>query len=551
MAHAELTEDQAFNFQAQLNKRDRLELSWQIAPNHFIYKEQILVINNANKPLIKTRDLPKGILVQDPTLGEYEVYGDSLEIFVPINSKSDVVLVRYQGCSKEGFCYLPISKLIKIDNNDLTIEDSFLTEFPTENVADKFSTMIQDRFLPLTLLIFFGLGILLSFTPCVLPMIPLVVNLIIGPKSISSRKAFLLASSYVLGMAVCYTTAGIVAGLLGATLQAWLQQPVVLIGLCILLVILALNQFELIHVSLPHFNKRLHHWGQRQLQGSIVGAFILGVLASLIVSPCITPPLIGVLTYISQNGNPLIGGLILLCLSLGMGIPLIFVAMLSSMILPKAGQWMNVVKSAAGVALLGLAIWLLQRIIPPYVGMMLWGGLCIITAMLLNAFEPLKHPKRSTRILKGIGIIFAIYGASLFVTAIYQQFAHKTSVEQKVLDWHNIDTLNQLEKELAIAQQQDRNTLLEFYAYWCTSCRRMESTVFGNKEIIEKLKDFNLLRVDMTDMNEKQKDLLAKLNIYAPPVTIFFDKNGQELTAKRVGGEISADDMLEILNSIP
>jgi thiol:disulfide interchange protein DsbD len=550
---AELLEDQAFNFQPTVQENRSLQLYWEIAPNHYLYKKQISVINSANASLIQSNTLPAGKTIHDPLVGDYEVYSNQLLFSIALgdNSANNSLLVKYQGCAKDGFCYLPITRLLTISGNNVTVAASDLQEFAGTDSSSQLSEMIADRFLPLTLLIFFGLGILLSFTPCVLPMIPLVVNLIIGPKAISTRRAFLLSSSYVLGMALCYTVAGIVAGLLGATLQAWMQQPVVLISLSILLVLLALGQFELIHVSLPHFNTRLHHWGQKQLQGSAFGAFILGIIASLIVSPCITPPLIGALTYISQNGNPLVGGLTLLSLSLGMGIPLIIVAMLSNMILPKAGAWMNIVKSAAGVALLGLAIWLLQRIIPAYVTLMLWGGLCIVGAVLLNAFEPLKNPKRSTRILKGLGIVLAIYGAGLIVNAIYQQFNQGAEVKKEMkLAWHNIDTVSELEAALKVAKAKQQYTLLDFTANWCTSCKIMETKVFSNPQIIEDLQYLNLLRVDMTKMDPKQKELLTQLEIYGPPVMVFFDLNGKEIKAKRTVGEIDATQMLQILAAL-
>ncbi|HSX20689.1 MAG TPA: protein-disulfide reductase DsbD, partial [Gammaproteobacteria bacterium] len=348
----QLTADQAFALEAQVSATQRLELDWQIAPKHYLYKKQLSLMNANNESLLLENTLPSGKLIKDEVLGEYYVYEDHLSISVPLHKESanKELLLRYQGCAVDGFCYLPVNKLLKVSGDIVSVEDTTMQEFPVKYSAGNLANMLADRFLPVTLLIFFVLGVLLSFTPCVLPMIPIVVNLIVGPKKISSRKAFMLSGSYVIGMATCYTVAGIIAGMLGATLQAWLQQPFVLITLSILLVILALSQFELIHISLPHFNTRLHHWGEKQLQGSYFGAFILGILSALIVSPCITPPLIGALTYISQHGSPVIGGLALMSLGLGMGVPLIVVAMLSSMILPKAGEWMNVVKNFAGLA---------------------------------------------------------------------------------------------------------------------------------------------------------------------------------------------------------
>lgn len=553
LSFAELTEDQAFNLQVSLQGKRALELYWEIAPKHYLYKKQLSVVDNENISLLdKAAIEPKATLIKDPVLGEYEVYSKELRVTLPwANKKGESkLLVRYQGCAQDGFCYLPITKLVTINGENIQVEDTALQEFSGNYSSNNLANMLADRFLPLTLIIFFCLGILLSFTPCVLPMIPIVVNLVVGPKQISSRKALMLASSYVIGMATTYTVAGVIAGLLGATLQAWLQQPWVLIGLSILLVLLALGQFELIHISMPHFNTRVHHWTQRQLQGSYIGAFLIGILSALIVSPCITPPLIGALTYISQSGNPLIGGLALLCLGLGMGVPLIIVAMLSSMILPKAGEWMNIVKTFAGIALLGLAIWLLQRIIPTYAAVILWGALCIVSAVLLKAFEPLKHPRKVTKIFKGFGMLFAVFGAALIMNTVYVQFIAKPHTEHAMVRWQDINTVAEFEKALSVAKHNKQNTLLEFYAYWCTSCKRIEATVFADPEVVRKLAHFNLLRVDMTNMDPVQKPLLAMLNIYGPPAILFFDTNGKEIKEKRVVGELKPQEMLQLLRGL-
>lgn len=547
---SEISEDEAFNLQVQVLNNKQLELIWDIAPNHYLYMKQLSLIDESNASLLYASALPQPKVIKDPVLGEYAVYEKSLKITLPWNPSANLssLILRYQGCQKDGFCYLPISKLIAIRGHDITVTDTTMQEFPDKFTAHNLASMLEDRFLPITLLIFFGLGILLSFTPCVLPMIPIVVNLIIGPRA-TSRKAFFLSGCYVLGMALCYTVAGVVAGLLGATLQAWLQQPIILITLSIFLVLLALNQFDLLHISLPSFNTRLHHWGQRQLQGSYIGAFILGILSALIVSPCITPPLIGALTYISQNGNPLVGGLALLCLGLGMGIPLIVVAMLSSMILPKAGEWMNVVKNFAGIAILGLAIWLLQRIIPDYVAVMLWGALCLVAAFIFKAFKLNNHAKTATKALRIFGILLAIFGGALILNTLYMHFIAKTNTSAHV-NWQSINTLEELDHSLAKAKAAHKYSLLEFSADWCTSCKRIEATVFSNPKVIHELNSFNLLRVDMTDMNAKQKPLLNKLGIYGPPVIVLFNPDGQEIPQKRVVGEITAQEMLHILQGV-
>jgi thioredoxin:protein disulfide reductase len=549
---AELTDDQAFNLEIIVVNQNHLDLRWLIAPQHYLYKSQITVINEENESLLQADLLPAGTTIDDVTLGKYVVYSKQLLLTLPWQQSTTTqkILVRYQGCLQDGFCYLPISKIANITGEHVDIQDTTLHEFPASSASDKLAATISNRFLPVTLIIFFCLGILLSFTPCVLPMIPLVVNLIIGPKEISSRKALVLSSSYVLGMAGSYTAAGVIAGILGATLQTWLQQPFVIIALSILLIILALSQFELIHIPLPHFNNKVHHWGQKQLQGSVLGAFILGILSALIVSPCITPPLIGALTYISQHGNPVIGGLTLMSLGLGMGVPLIIVALLSNMILPKAGQWMNLIKSIAGIALLGLAIWLLSRIIPNYITIILWGSLCIVSAAFLKVFEVLKHPKRSTRILKAFGIILAISGAVLIVNAINTEFRHTSVFTHSAINWQVIDSKNELELSLKTAKTKQLITIVEVYADWCTNCKKIEATVFTDPTVIQELQKFNLVKIDMTNSDVKQKELLSSLDIYGPPSILFFDKNGVEIKNARTVGEIDAPQLLKLLQDL-
>ncbi len=549
---AELSDDQAFNLNIRIVHDSNLELKWVIAPEHYLYKAQIAVVASDNKSLLLANSLPEGTAIDDASLGKYVVYEKQLIINLPWRKSSPTqkFIVHYQGCLKGGFCYLPISKMVSVTGSEVTIDNTLLQEFPTVSTADKLAETINNRFLPVTLIIFFFLGVLLSFTPCVLPMIPLVVNLIIGTKPISTHKALLLSGSYVLGMAGSYTVAGVVAGMLGATLQTWLQQPFVIVSLSALLVVLALSQFDLIHVKLPHFNNRVHHWGQKQLQGSVPGAFILGILSALIVSPCITPPLIGALTYISQHGNPIIGGLTLLSLGLGMGVPLVIVALLSNIILPKAGAWMNLVKSIAGITLLGLAIWILSRVIPNYITIILWGSLCIVAAAFLKTFEPLKNPKRSTRILKALGVILAIGGAGLIVNSIGKQFHSVSTVEQAAIQWQKIGSIIELEKSLAAAKAKQQVTILEVYAEWCTSCKKIEGTVFKDTEIIAAFKMFNLLKIDMTSSDAKQQELLALLEIYGPPSILFFNAEGFEIKNKRVVGEINKNAMLSILHSL-
>lgn len=549
-----LPADQAFIFSFKILPNKSLQFDWQIAPGYYLYKDQFKLLNTDNTSLLNPNMLPTGIKIQDKTLGNYMVYANDIRFTLAWdNSFSDnSILLTYQGCAKSGFCYAPVNKQIYINSNmQAQINDTNISKFNFESISEQLSSTIKNKFLPMTLIIFFLLGILLSFTPCVLPMVPLVVNLIIGPKQISSHKALILASTYVAGMAGSYALAGIFAGLLGATLQVWMQQPIILILLSCLLVLLALNQFELIKISLPHFNSKLHHWGQKNFQGSLLGAFILGILSALIVSPCITPPLIGILTYISQDGNPVIGALTLLSLGLGMGTPLIIVAVLSSIILPKVGPWMSLIKSAAGIALLGLAIWILARIVSLEITLMLWGGLCIITAVLFNAFKTARPSNLANTLLRMLGILLALFGTVLIVGSfckaynLYPYNKHQTTQHKNINKWQAINSMQDLNKYLAIAKIEHKPTILEFYADWCTTCRKIELSVFTDPTVQKKLAKYQLLRVDITDMSDQQNELMQSLKVYGPPAILFFDAAGDEITGKRLVGNVSVQDILQ------
>jgi len=482
-----LSVNQAFMFQARILENKNLEFYWQIAPGYHLYKDQLKIINSDNQSVLAAKSLPAGVVTKDPILGDSVLYNTRLVFTIPWSDDfaGNSLILSYQGCAESGFCYAPVNKLLHISaNHKIEVLDSSLEEFPASEV-DSLVADLKHKVLASTLVIFFGLGILLSFSPCVLPMIPLVLNLIIGNNVNSKSKAFILASCYVLGMASTYAIAGTLAGTLGSSLHFWLQKPIVLIIFSILLIITALHQFGMLKIKMPHFNKKLHHFGQKQSQGSIAGSLILGAISALIVSPCITPPLIGVLTYIGQNGSPVIGGITLLSLGLGMGLPLIIVAVLSSAILPIAGAWMNWIKIASGMALIALALWLLQSTIP------------------LNLF--------------------------------------KTNSQ-----WQNVATIDELEKYLNIAKDKHQYTILEFYADWCASCRVIDMEVFANKEVQHNLTKFMLLRVNLTTMTEQQINLSKSLQVFGPPTIIFFAPDGEEQKAKRVVGSTTIEKMYSL-----
>ncbi len=516
-----LPAEQAFVLQFRMLDNNDLEFYWQIAPGYFLYQDQLQIVNYDNDSILKNKPVTKN-----------NVYANDLLITIAWDEglNNTDVTVRYQGCAANGFCYAPISKQIHI---------AAIHKSP-ENTSDKLAASIKSRFLVVTLGIFFALGVLLAFTPCVLPMLPLIINLILGQKPVSSRKALILAGAYVFGMAGSYAIAGMIAAIVGSSLQSWLQQPLILITLSLIIVVLALTQFEVIKLSLPHFNKKLHHWGQQQLQGSVIGSFILGILASLIISPCITPPLIGVLTYIGQDGSPIIGLLTLFSLGLGMGAPLILVATLSSIVLPTVGPWIILIKNATGIALLSLAIWIIQRIMPDNLVLILWSGLAILSAILIYNFKTTRKYRYITAALRTLSFILAVAGTATIIHTIGASYF--TSITKHT--WVKINSQQELNYHLTQAKINQQATILEVYADWCTSCKKIEAEVIADSKVQKNLARFVLLRVDITNMSPAQEQLMRGLHIYGPPTIVFFNRDGSEITAKRIVGNITSEEMV-------
>ncbi len=389
-AQQPLPVNRAFPIQASIKQRS-LILHWQIAPTYQLYKKSITI-----KPFKKSNiklsplQLPNGITKVDPILGQHQVYLQALTLKLPIlnyQTGEFRVLVTYQGCSNEGFCYPPQQRLLVMQISPFGAQVQTIEKVSAPLATVHPTLILQHKNLSLVLLSFFALGILLAFTPCVLPMIPILSGIIVGQKR-NTKQAFWLSLTYVLAMAIAYAAAGMLTGLLGKNLQAALQTPLVIIAFAILFVALALSLFGLYELRLPHrWQHQITQLSQRQQSGSYVGAGIMGALSILIVSPCISAPLVAALAYISQTGHATIGGLILFIMGLGMGMPLLIIGTLEGKFLPKAGAWMNTVKLIFGVLLLITAVWLLYRLLPGYICLILWGLIAIVSALYLGALR--------------------------------------------------------------------------------------------------------------------------------------------------------------------
>jgi len=523
ISHAEedrsfLPAEKAFALKVKQEKQSDTSqtiLSFDIAPGYLLYQEHLQIkVKGDNGLRLLNIVLPPAHKKQDPILGEYYVYQHRLDIPIPLGNTKPI-LISYQGCSEGGFCYAPQVKQIILNqgNGNPEITDVDPSQFnqideggdraqggdrapPLQNgnnasESDNVSMLFQNKSVALTLLAFFGLGIMLAFTPCVLPMIPIMANILVGAdKPLSSRRAVFLASLYVLSVAVCYAFAGVLAGLLGNHLQVTLQQPPFLIGFSLLLLIFGLSQFNLINIRVPQvLSGTLHNLERRQKQGSAFGAMGMGVISALMASPCVTPALVGALTFISQTGNAVLGGSALFMMSLGMGLPLLLVATVGSRFLPKTGPWMVTIKSITGVLLLVLAVTFLYRAIP-------------------NEYLP--------------------------------SFLNSDSEKS---DFITIQTPQELAQILNKAKTKP--VILDVYAKWCVSCQRMDRAIFENPEHKNLTQEYQLLRLDITTLNKGIEQLLKDFSIIGPPTVIFFDKSGQELKDLRLVGEVAPPDFLQ------
>lgn len=394
-------------------------------------------------------------------------------------------------------------------------------------------------------------------------MIPILSSIIVGEgKDITTRRAFILSLVYVLAMSLTYTVAGLLTGLLGANLQTMLQNPWVISSFSALFVVLSLSMFGLYELQLPQgIQDRLHRISHNQTGGKLAGVALMGLLSGLIVGPCLAPPLAGALVFIGQQGDPLLGASALFSLSMGMGIPLLVIGTSAGSLLPKAGPWMDGIKSVFGVLMIALAIWLLERIIPGWVALLLWGSLLIVSAVYLGALNSLSMVSTGwEKLLKGFGLIILVYGSLLIVGSasgsqnVWQPLTALTSPSfntgenQHGVKFIQIDNLTELEQQLS---RSTRPVMLDLYADWCTECKTMEMTTFKDPAVVAALANTTTLQLDMTDNTAEHKALLKKFSIFGPPTILFFDSQGDEYSQYRLIGGLDAQDFSQHIANIP
>ena len=574
-----LDPDIAFQVIAEQGDTNNIVTHWTIADGYYLYKDKISVAPKDDTQItLGTMELPEGKEKFDEYFGNIVSIDHDFQSNIPIQNIADNtnvvdLIVKYQGCAKAGLCYPPITKNISVALNSSDGAGAFskITSNTTGNTSDSSSNFQseQDRIastlasgkLWFTVISFFGLGLLLAFTPCVFPMIPILSSIIVGQgKEISTSKAFTLSLVYVLAMAVTYTVAGVLVGLSGENIQIWFQNPWVLSVFAGIFVLLSLAMFGFYELQMPNaVQSKLNMISSNQQQGSYVGAGIMGFLSALIVGPCVTAPLIGALIYIANTGDAVIGGIALFALSMGMGTPLLAIGTSAGKILPKAGAWMDAVKAVFGVLLLALAIWLLERILPAPIILLLAGALLIVSAIYMGALETLKEGASGWfKLWKGVGLISLVYGAILVIGAasgghsllqplqgitapyIAANSSDTNSNSSHALPFQQVKGVEGLNTAIQQAVKEGRPVMLDFYADWCISCKEMESFTFSNADVQKSLNNFVILQSDVTDNDEQDQTLLKKLGLFGPPAILFYDITGNELRNYRVVGYMDA-----------
>ncbi|RXJ82240.1 protein-disulfide reductase DsbD [Arcobacter sp. F2176] len=543
-------------------KNSSLIINLDLGKDIYLYADKVSVKIKKPQEIDITKEL---VLPKSMPYEEYIIYLYNLNIEVPfsllkskVDAKEYEIELNFQGCSKAGLCYAPMSKttLVKIPDDFVTQSTTNSTSSTKSsndlNETDTIANSLKDGNFFIILLTFFGFGLLLSLTPCVFPMIPILSSIIVKAgqnEQLSMKRGFFLSLVYVISMSLAYTIAGIIAGLFGANLQVALQNPYVLSAFAAIFVALAFSMFGYYKLELPQsVQNKINKTTEGKEKQGIFGIAIMGFLSALIVGPCVAPPLAGALVYIGQTGNAFLGGAALFVLSLGMGVPLLLIGLGAGKFMPKPGGWMENITRIFGIVMLAIAIWMLDRVLEPIIVMYLWSLLFLGTTLYLKLYEHI--------LMRLITLVILIYGVLTFVGAVsgatnvlnpLEKFTSSkvVSTSEAGITFKRIKNLTELEAEI---KKSDKPVMLDFYADWCVACKEFENITFKDDRVIEKLKGFTLLQADVTANNQDDKELQKRFNIIGPPGIIFWDKDNNEINASKIVGYKNPKEFLEILN---
>ncbi len=537
-----------------IKNEDSLNIKLELGKDIYLYhdKLQINILKPQKIEITKELNIPKPVNYQ-----EFIVQFDNLNLTIPydflkskVDSKEFEIELKFQGCSKAGLCYAPMSqKQILMFDENIENKNKNLENL---NETDTIANSLKEKNILLVLVTFFGFGLLLSLTPCVFPMIPILSSIIVGAsknQTMTASRGFFLSLVYVLSMSIAYTIAGVIAGIFGANLQVALQNPYVLVIFALIFIALAFSMFGYFEIRLPQaIQNRVNKTTDGKEKQGVVGIAIMGFLSALIVGPCVAPPLAGALVYIGQTGDAILGGLALFVMSLGMGVPLLLIGLGAGKFIPKPGGWMESITRIFGIVMLGVAIWLLDRVLDATIIIYLWALLLLGSAIYLKIYQHL--------LAQLITVVIFILGIVLFVGAIsgatnplnpLEKFTSSkmTQVSDEKLIFKKIKNIQEL--ELAI-KNSNKPVMLDFWASWCISCKELEEITFQDEQVINKLQEFTLLKADVTENNDEDKALQKEFGVVGPPALIFWDKDKNEIQASRIIGYKNPKDFLEIVN---
>ena len=553
--NAFLPPDEAFQLTIKKNPQS-IEAAFFIAKDYYLYRNKLRV--EFDHIVQKQMLLPTAEIKTDPHFGKTEIYHDTLDVSIPYDPTHPPkeISLTYQGCSQKGLCYAPITKAFKFDS----IQNKNLNAVSSNSEVDTMQFLLQSQHIALILLGFFIAGLLLSLTPCVLPMIPILSSIIFAShKRLSHQtrlKDFFLSLSYVGGVSFTYTLLGVFAGLSGNLISSSIQSPLLMIILGIVFILLALSMFDLYALKLPHFVENFIATSILRVEGGrYINVFIIGMISSLVLSPCIAPPLAGAIIYINQSQDFILGGLALFTLSVGMSMPLLLIGIFSDQWLPKRGHWMIIVKELIGFILIAMGFFIMSPLFPEYIDQIAYSALLLaLSIYLFFAARRFKYKAMSwVHVLAFVTLMASILLFGLTLQKI--NFSDNENVSNiskpnhvSVLPFKQIQSLDDLSRELN--QRDNKMIMLDFYADWCVSCKEYEKLTFSNSKVKERLKEYSLLQVDVTKNNANHKALLKHFNLYGPPAILFFDKQHSEMRTYRIVGYKNASQMLDHLKTL-
>ena len=560
---APLPVDEAFKISVERVDSRTIRAQWDISSGYHLYRDEMsILLKNSNGAILGAIVYPKGGRDHSNILGDYDVYRTKLIVDIPViqwgDSNSELIF-KYQGCKDSSVCYPPVSKIFSISppstsGNNLSA--------PTLSSAQK---LLEKGNILIALVSFFVFGVFLSLTPCVLPMIPILAAIIMGQKDVKTFKSFMLSLCYVFGVAVTYTIAGIFTAMLGNSIQSILQNFWIILSCSLIFVLLSLSLFGLYELRLPSsIMNKLNNVSIKTKGGTYIGVFLMGVISSLIVSPCVSAPLAGALIYIASTGNIFLGGSALFSLSLGMGVLLVITGVTGGKLFLKTGSWMTEVRCFLGVLMLGVAIWLLSRVVTQFVTDILCAVLMIGVGLYMGVFAHMKDGGGWVKFRKFIAILVMLFGTaallSLFLTghmvptsditdgrAISKTLSQKTA---KTDIFNIVTTPEELQKFIAQAIKEDKPVMIDYYADWCTSCKEMDGATFANPDVRQVLKSFIAVRADITKNDASSTALKKKYNVFLPPYIVFLDNRGNEINQSAIAGYVAPDELLKQLEKI-